>query len=97
MQNWASFLISTSETLSSVLRCKVLFGIKHKHVESLNAIRQVGGNVCVLGDYYPAGDELILLQECTGRIVPEGGLPLHVGAIVNNIETLYNIGRAPRR
>ena len=94
MQNWASFLISTSETLSSVLRCKVLFGIKHKHVESLNAIRQVGGNVCVLGDYYPAGDELILLQECTGRIVPEGGLPLHVGAIVNNIETLYNIGRA---
>ncbi|MGQ9747380.1 MAG: 4Fe-4S dicluster domain-containing protein [Candidatus Caldatribacteriaceae bacterium] len=48
----------------------------------------------VLSDYYPAGDELILVQEVLGRIVPEGGIPLMVGAVVLNVETLRNISLA---
>lgn len=47
-----------------------------------------------LGDFYPAGDEYILVNEVTGRIVPEGGIPLQVDCVVNNIETVLNIFEA---
>lgn len=45
-------------------------------------------------DMYPAGDEQVLVYEVTGRIVPEGGIPLQVGVIVANVETLVNVARA---
>lgn len=47
-----------------------------------------------IGDYFPAGDEQVMVHDITGRIVPEGGIPISVGAIVNNIETLYNVYNA---
>ncbi len=43
---------------------------------------------------YPAGDEFVLVYEATGRLVPESGLPLHVGCLVQNVQTLFNIARA---
>lgn len=45
---------------------------------------------------YPAGDEFVLVYEATGRIVPETGLPLHVGCLVQNVQTLFNISRAAK-
>lgn len=47
-----------------------------------------------MGDFFPAGDEQVMVHDITGRVVPEGGIPLLVGAIVNNIETLYNVYNA---
>ncbi|HRE28991.1 MAG TPA: SLBB domain-containing protein, partial [Anaerolineales bacterium] len=47
-----------------------------------------------LGNFYPAGDEQVLVYDVTGRVVPEGGLPLNVGCVVQNIETLYNVAAA---
>ncbi len=47
-----------------------------------------------LGAFYPSGDEHSLVYECTGRIVPEGGIPLSVGVVVDNVETLYNVHRS---
>jgi len=47
-----------------------------------------------LEDFYPAGDEYILVNEVTGRIVPEGGIPPQVGCVVDNIETVVNIFEA---
>jgi len=45
---------------------------------------------------YPAGDEFVLVYEATGRLVPETGLPLHVGCLVQNVQTLFNIARATK-
>lgn len=47
-----------------------------------------------LGNFYPAGDEQVTVYEVTGRIVPEGGIPLNVGVVVTNVETLLNIYEA---
>lgn len=47
-----------------------------------------------LPDIYPAGDEQVLVYEVTGRIVPEGGIPLQVGVVVANVETLLNVAHA---
>lgn len=44
-----------------------------------------------LGAFYPAGDEQVIVYEVTGRIVPEGGIPLNVGVVVTNVETALNI------
>ena len=48
----------------------------------------------LLKDGYPAGDEVVLVYETTGLVVPQGGLPLQVGAMVINVETALNVYRA---
>ncbi len=40
---------------------------------------------------YPAGDEQVMAYEVTGKVVPTGGLPIDVGAVVFNVSTLKNI------
>jgi len=55
-----------------------------------------GMEVALLGSYYPSGDEHILLSDVTGKIVPEGGIPLNVGAVVSNVLTFAQIARAVR-
>lgn len=47
-----------------------------------------------LDNFYPAGDEQVLVNVVTGRVVPEGGIPLEVGVVVNNVITLGQIARA---
>jgi Na+-translocating ferredoxin:NAD+ oxidoreductase RnfC subunit len=76
-------------------------GLKRKYEEAANnlqaAIKQMGEQeikLFFLPDIYPAGDEQVLVHEVTGRIVPEGGIPLHVGVVVVNVETLINIANA---
>jgi Na+-translocating ferredoxin:NAD+ oxidoreductase RnfC subunit len=57
-----------------------------------------GGNISLhlMESHYPAGDEFVLVYEVTGRLVPETGLPLHVGCIVQNVGTLFNIAMAQK-
>ena len=52
--------------------------------------------VKVLPDAYPMGDEVSLIYQSTGRLVKPGKLPISVGVIVYNVETVYNISRAVR-
>ncbi|MDI6641403.1 MAG: SLBB domain-containing protein [Elusimicrobiota bacterium] len=47
-----------------------------------------------LDNFYPAGDEFVLVYEVTKRILPEGGLPLQVGVVVDNVVTLMNVADA---
>ncbi len=78
-----------------------MVGIKRKHEKLIPRLKEIAAsrrNVSVLemGDYYPAGDEQCLVYEATGRVVPPGGIPLDVGCVVSNVETLYNAAFAPR-
>lgn len=50
--------------------------------------------VAEMNDFYPAGDEHVLVYEVAGRLVPAGGIPLASGAVVNNVETLMNVALA---
>jgi Na+-translocating ferredoxin:NAD+ oxidoreductase RnfC subunit len=76
--------------------------LKSKHTQALTALREkisdngYGGRISVfeLADFYPAGDEFILVNEVLSKIVPEGGIPLNVLAVVSNVESLLNISRA---
>ncbi len=48
-------------------------------------------------DTYPAGDEFILVYDVLGRVIPPGGIPLHVGAVVINVETALNVAQAAEK
>lgn len=61
-------------------------------IAALQTATQIPISIKALGDMYPAGDEVTLTYEATGRIPPPGGLPLDVGVVVSNIETLWWIG-----
>ena len=50
----------------------------------------------VLPDVYPIGDEVSLIYEALGRLVNPASLPITVGVIVYNVETMYNLGRLVR-
>lgn len=75
-----------------------IVGIKAKNEHAVEAVRAACAGtpvrVHLLGDYYPAGDEYDLVHEATGRLIPPGGIPLHVGAVVCNVETFVNIAAA---
>jgi Na+-translocating ferredoxin:NAD+ oxidoreductase RnfC subunit len=75
-----------------------IVGIKAKNHHAVDAVQAACAGTAVrvhlLGDYYPAGDEYDLVYEATGRLIPPGGIPLQVGAVVCNVETFVNIAAA---
>ena len=75
-----------------------IIGVKKKNEHLLGGLARAAGNagitVHMLGDFYPTGDEYILVYETTRRLIPPGGIPLQVGVVVNNVETLRNLSRA---
>jgi Na+-translocating ferredoxin:NAD+ oxidoreductase RnfC subunit len=79
---------------------KGLFGIKEKNREAVDAIlphaSRAGIGMTYLGDFYPSGDEYEIVYAATGRLIPPAGIPLQVGCVVNNVETLYNVELAAR-
>ena len=89
--------------LEYVMQClgasQGFLALKEKHERSFSSMTRALGTredirLVALGDYYPAGDELVLVYEVTGRIVPEGGIPPDVGCVVDNVETVLNICEA---
>ncbi len=92
--------------LATIVKCLNAEGgtvcLKSRHQSALTSLQKgVSANgydglldVFELEDFYPAGDEFILVNEVLGKIVPEGGIPLNVQTVVSNIESLLNIARA---
>ena len=75
--------------------------LKGKHKAAMSSVKEAVARdadkrleVFELGDFYPAGDEHVLVNEVLGRIVPERGIPLQVGAVVSNTESLVNMAHA---
>ena len=78
---------------------EVLIGIKGKNMHLLDesVVRSFRGTrikIKEIPDVYPAGDEVMLTYETTGKIIPEGALPLAVGVMVVNVETVFNVYKA---
>ena len=78
---------------------KAIFALKGKYHSAFDALQKTVEkynklSVFELDNFYPAGDEQITIYEVTGRIVPEGSIPIAVGVVVMNVETLLNIYNA---
>ncbi|MGD9489124.1 MAG: 4Fe-4S dicluster domain-containing protein, partial [Calditrichaceae bacterium] len=77
---------------------KVTIVVKKKNSDLVEMLRpqadKLGFQIFVYDDVYPAGDEYVLVYEITGRRIPPGGIPLQVGCLVDNVETIINIAHA---
>jgi Na+-translocating ferredoxin:NAD+ oxidoreductase RnfC subunit len=80
---------------------KGIFALKEKYAAAVKAVQKALSSaknpaleLRALPSIYPMGDEQVLVYETIGRIVPEGGIPLNVGAVVVNAETLLNVFEA---
>jgi Na+-translocating ferredoxin:NAD+ oxidoreductase RnfC subunit len=98
MNDRASEVVDGLETVMKTTGAKNgVICIKEKNLAGAKALEKFAAksiSILKLKDFYPAGDEQILTFEATGRITPEGGLPLDVGVLVQNVTTLANISRA---
>lgn len=73
--------------------------VKAHYREAIAALeRELPGDGSVLlhllDNYYPAGDEFLTVYDVVSRVIPEGGLPLHVGVLVNNVLSLAQVAQA---
>ncbi len=84
--------------MSAVGAKRGILGIKGKYTELIASLKKKlhGLEIAELSDTYPAGDEFILVYDTIGKVIPPGGLPLSVGAVVVNVETAWNIQRSQR-
>lgn len=88
-------LLAAAEMVGASRR---VIAVKSKYKAAVAALERAlavaGGEaveIFALDDYYPAGDEHAIVSSVTGRIVPEAGIPLDVGVVVLNVETLANV------
>ena len=85
--------MQAARDLIGATRCVI--GIKNKYEDVINGLQAMlpaGFEITPLQDAYPAGDEFVLVYDVTRRVIPPGGLPLDVGCVVNNVETMLNVG-----
>ncbi len=74
-----------------------VIALKKKYVKAVDAMRGAldsSTELYLMDSFYPAGDEQQIVYEVTGKVVPTGGLPIDVGAVVQNVATLVAIADA---
>ena len=77
---------------------RIIIGIEDNKPQCVKAMQERGKDisnfeVAALPALYPQGGEKVLIYNTTGEIVPEGKLPIDVGAIVINCTTLAVIAK----
>ena len=79
-------------------KAKVIIGIENNKPQCVKKLEgllsgKAYAAVNALPALYPQGGEKVLIHNTTGRIVPEGKLPIDVGCIVINTSTLVALTR----
>lgn len=84
--------------------CKCVFGIEENKPEAIEAIKRAIGilpykdiTVAVLKKKYPQGGEKQLIDAIMHRQVKSGGLPIDVGAVVQNVATSFAVYEAVQK
>lgn len=77
---------------------KIIFGIENNKPEAIKNLKELASRdshliVDVLKSVYPQGGEKVLIFNTTGKVVPEGKLPLDVGVVIINVTTLAEIAK----
>ncbi len=88
---------ATAAVAAQLGATRAVIALKAKYREEIaaleGAIRRSNADVEIfpMQTFYPAGDEQTMVQQVTGRSVPERGLPLDVGCVVDNVGTLLGV------
>ena len=91
------------EILMKALNVKrAIIGIENNKKDAIEHMRELttgkaGIEVKALKLKYPQGGEKQLIDACIGRQVPSGALPIEVGAVVDNVATVYAVYEAVQK
>lgn len=82
---------------------RVIIGIEANKPEAIKALRNIAEStqydpenkvrVLELPSHYPQGAEKVLVKACTGRSIPQGGLPADAGCVVMNLTSVAFLAR----
>ena len=92
-------LVGTSLTMKALNVEKAIIGIENNKKDAIQKLETLvpyykGISVQPLKVKYPQGGEKQLIEACIGKRVPSGKLPIEVGAIVDNVGTVFAIYEA---
>ena len=81
---------------------RAIIGIENNKKDAIEhmtklAQTKLGIDVMPLKLKYPQGGEKQLIDACIGRQVPSGALPIEVGAVVDNVATIYAVYEAVQK
>lgn len=99
MIDYVNEVLSGMQMLVDTLGAKEgIIAVKKSYKASIEAINSIISEykslkLHILPDIYPAGDEVVLIYETTGKVVPQGKIPILVGCVVVNVETVLNLYR----
>ena len=98
MRSYSKELIESIEKVGNLIKAKrKVIGVKAKNSKEVKALEQAisekGYNIEIykLNNYYPAGDEQMLLREIAEVTLEPGSIPLSKKIIVSNVATLLDI------
>lgn len=103
MRERAAEVIAGGDILLHVLQCpRALIGVEDNKPEAIAALElaikeaQLSHKfqVVTIPTKYPSGGEKQLIQILTGKEVPSGGIPAHIGIVCQNVATASAIYRA---
>lgn len=91
----AEIVSAFDETRKSVGAEEGYVCIKEHYKDAIEAVAALlpqypAIKIKALEKVYPAGDEVMLIYDTTGKVVRPGGLPIECGIAVFNVETMYN-------
>lgn len=97
LQKYAYQIMSALEVIARTVNAKeVIIGVKGAYKETVLAVEAELKSFPLirmhkLPEVYPAGDEVILIYEATGKVVAPGSIPIESGVAVFNVETILNV------
>lgn len=100
LEKYAWEIMSTFKLIGEAVGAnEMIIGIKKAYKKTVEALQGYVGEfegmrLGLLDEIYPAGDEVVLIYEVTGKQVRPGGLPIESGVAVFNVETVYNVYQA---
>lgn len=101
MNHYANECVQAITAVGILLEAKhIVIATKEYYTKEINALesaiqaQNAPVSVFKMKNFYPAGDEQIMVFEVTGRTVPPGGIPIEVGCVISNIATMLNIYQA---
>lgn len=99
LEKYAEEVLGTLDLIAKTVGAtSAIVAVKRSYKRTIEAVTPLLSSfqnmtLCPLPEVYPAGDEVVMIYEATGRVVAPGALPISVGVTVFNVETVYNMSR----
>ena len=101
IQEKAHYIVAGTRMIRHAVQAQhCVIAIEDDMTASYQALEQLVGDdieLVTVPTRYPAGGEKQLIKVITGKEVPSGGLPIHIGIVVHNVATAAAVFRAVTR